>query len=333
MTRPLYATLLVAATTVGCGSSSEPAEQARSALRDVEPDLERLSVTVIAADASKRATLVEVRAAAARASQSLTDARRDLRDLSDASDADATARRELGDQVAALRDVQELSDSLSLATLSAPRIEAAFARAKLGVEDLSSSIDVPTIPADVLAKDLRDTRVAAAQRRGRARARRTPQVVTQPQTGQPSAPVGGSSSGAGTSFSYMTYRGPAFEARVPIGSGWGTPSDSEPTPGELFRTNLRGPNGLFVIIDYTPFENAKFGGSFRSRTVVGQTAFGSAVRYEFQGGRIAECQRQTCTDYIINGAGSAGFAVLAGGGAGSAGVARTVAESVVPTGG
>lgn len=312
----------------GDGNSDDaggPSVQARATLRDVEPDLERLSSSVVAAKASKRATLVEVQAAATRAAQSLSDARRELRDLADMENIDASTRRQLREQISAVRDLRDLCDSLAVPTLSAPRIEAASARAKLAIADLDSSIDVPAIAADVLAADLRDVRA-------RKEAKRAPQTAGAPQTGRPSAPVGGGSSSGGASFDYTLYRGPAFEARIPTGAGWGTPSASEPTPGQLFRTNVRGPNGLFVIIDYTPLESAKFGSGFRSRTVVGQTAFGAAVRYEFQGGRIAECQRQSCVDYIINGTGSGGFAVLAGGGAGSVDVARTVAESVVPVG-
>lgn len=99
----------------------------------------------------------------------------------------------------------------------------------------------------------------------------------------------------------------------------------------MFRTNVRGPNGLFVIVDFTPFEAATFGGKCQSRTEVGQTAFGSATRYVFQGGSLPECGRATCFDYIIN-SGGAGFAVLAGGGNAASQIAQTVAESVTPIG-
>jgi hypothetical protein len=132
---------------------------------------------------------------------------------------------------------------------------------------------------------------------------------------------------------YFTYTGPAFQARLPRGSGWGRPAQSQPTPGRLFRTSLRATNGRFVIIDYTPFEPAQFGGTYFSRTSVGQTAFGNATRYVFQGGTLPECQRSPCVDYIINDrVNGSGFGVLAGGpnfGAAAA-LAQTVAESVVP---
>ena len=94
---------------------------------------------------------------------------------------------------------------------------------------------------------------------------------------------------------------------------------------------MRGPDGLFVIIDYTPFEPAQFGGVRMSKDKVGQTAFGSATRYVFQGGSLPECQRSPCVDYIINDrATGSGFGVLAGGPdfARAKELARTVMESL-----
>jgi hypothetical protein len=90
---------------------------------------------------------------------------------------------------------------------------------------------------------------------------------------------------------------------------------------------------MFVIIDYTPQEPAGFGGNFESRRDVGQTAFGSATEYVFQGGTLPECQRARCVDYIINDpASDSGFAVLAGGSdfALAQEIAKTVMESLVP---
>lgn len=267
-----------------------------------------------------------MQAAAERASSSLGDARRELRDFADGDNVSDGDARRLREQVNAVADIQELTDVLATTRLSTPRIEAAFARSRQAIEDLSVDIDVPKINADVLAADLRKTRsTSAAAEKSKAH--------DQAQTGQPSQPVG-SSGGSAPSFGYFNYVGPAFQARLPTGSGWGSPSGSEPTPNRLFRTNVRGPDGLFVIIDYTPFEPASFGTGYTSRTVVGQTAFGAAIRYEFQGGRIAECKATRCVDYIINDASTgSGFAVLAGGGPGSAAVAETVAQSVVPTSG
>lgn len=315
----------------GCGGSDDAdvRDRAESALRSLEPDLERLSEAVEAVDAGDRATLVEVQASGQRASESLGDARRRLRDLEQAQDVGPETLARLSDQIDAVRDVQELADALGQPTLSSPRIEAASSRARPALEDLRDVIDAPILDAELFAQDLRDTRNRDAQRRAE---RQSEREADQDRTGQPSAPVG--ETGAGDQpTSYIQYTGPAFQARLPTGPGWGAPSSSEPTPGRLFRTNTRGPRGLFVIIDYTPFEEATFGGSFRSRTVVGQTAFGQAVRYEFRGGTLPECQQSTCYDYIINDpATGQGFAVLAGGGPGAAEIARTVAESVTPTG-
>lgn len=301
--------------------------------------MERLSRAVRDIDVDAKASLIELQAAAQRTSQTLGDSRRDLRDLADGENVSDTDTRRLRSQANALADLQELADVLAQARLSSPRIEAAAARARLAQEDLGSDLDVPVINATELAGSLREARQAsakvearaAAAKRRKAAAARQRKAATQAQTGEPSAPVGSGNSGG---FGYFTYYGPAFQARVPTGSGWGTPSASEPTPGRLFRTNVRGPNGLFVIIDYTPFEAARFGTGYSSRTVVGQTAFGIATRYEFQGGRIPECRASRCVDYIINDQSTgSGFAVLAGGGAGSSDIARTVAESVVPTAG
>ena len=156
----------------------------------------------------------------------------------------------------------------------------------------------------------------------------TPEPTEEP-TAEPTA-----TEPAGDGVSYFSYTGPAFQAQLPEGDGWGAPSQSEPTPGKLFRTSVREPGGQFVIVDYTPFEPASYTGPYSSRERVGQTAFGSAIRYVFQGGSLPECQRSPCIDYIINDPGrSRGFAVLAGGPdtEAAAVLAQTVAESVQPS--
>jgi serine/threonine protein kinase len=155
-----------------------------------------------------------------------------------------------------------------------------------------------------------------------------------------SKPVGPTSSSSGNSqpqpVSYMNYSGPGYNAQVPTGADWAAPAQSEPSPGRLYRTSVRGPNGLFAIIDYTPNEKAQFGNyPYQSRTEVGQTAIGSATRYVFTGGKLPECQRSTCVDYIMNDPASGhGFGVLAGGGdfAAASSIARTMAESLTPSG-
>lgn len=336
--RKIWLTVAVVLTMAGCGGNAEETvdtgKAARSALRAVEPDLERLARAVRDVDVDDKASLVDIQAAAQRASQTLGDARSDLRDLAEGDGvADGDVRR-LRVQANAVADLRELADVLAQPKLSSPRIEAAFARVRLAQEDLSADLDVPAINADVLSADLRKARQESAEVRSRQAATRRRKRDNAAQTGQPSRPIGSGGGGAST-FGYFSYVGPAFQARVPTGAGWGSPSASEPNPGRLFRTNIRGPGGLFLLIDYTPGEAARFGagGTVYSRSVVGQTAFGAAVRYEFQGGRIAECQRARCIDYIINdGLNGAGFAVLAGGGPQAAEIARVVAESVVPGG-
>jgi hypothetical protein len=155
-------------------------------------------------------------------------------------------------------------------------------------------------------------------------------------TGEPSAPIGANRGGSGSSSAstitrYDLHDGGGFQAMLPTGAGWGSPSESRPTDSELYRTNLRGPGGLFVVIDHTPYEPATFGGEYVSRTDVDHPVFGTAVRYEFQGGSIPECRQSRCVDYILND-GASGFAVLAGGGVKASAIAEAVAMSLVPVG-
>jgi serine/threonine protein kinase len=164
----------------------------------------------------------------------------------------------------------------------------------------------------------------------------TTPTATAPATrsAQPTASASPEPSPTPPSQTFASYTGPAFQAQLPTDGGWSAPAQSEPTPGELFRTSVRGPGGMFVIIDYTPLEPARFGGDFLSSREVGQTAFGSATRYVFQGGTLPECQRSRCVDYIINDAATgSGFGVLVGGPDYSAvsELAQIVAESVVPS--
>jgi hypothetical protein len=105
-----------------------------------------------------------------------------------------------------------------------------------------------------------------------------------------------------------------FQAQLPTGRGWSAPATSEPAPGRLFRTTVRGPDGAFVFVDSTPNIKPAFAATYLSKQRVGQTAFGSAVRYVFQDGLFPECRRSRCVDYQISIPGSpGGLAVLAGG--------------------
>jgi hypothetical protein len=304
----------------GCGGSDKPdlSGRLREVTNSVEAPLHRLDQAVANARPSKRSSMVTLRAAAGRARDALSDARRELRGIEDqGGPSDRSRVREIRGVVS---DVQALADALAVDQISVSALEAAGERARQAVDEAST--DLPTIDVARLASAIRKHR-----RGNRAKA-----------DGGISKPVGGGSTSSSLSaglVSYFDYSGPAFQAKLPTGSGWAAPAQSEPTPDRLFRTSVRGPNGLFVIIDYTPYEPAVFGGRYSSRSVVGQTAFGRAIRYVFQGGSLPECQRSPCVDYIINDPSrEAGFGVLAGGSefATAADVAQTVAESVTPAG-
>jgi len=308
--------VLGASAMAGCGGGSEPdtTTQIEEVARDTARSLDRFSDALRDARISDKASVVKLRASAGRAEDDLRDARADLGEIEDK--AKGNDRRKVRDLEDALADIEDLAGEVQGSRLSRNDIEVSAERAQQSVRD--SAVELPRIDADALLASLE-----------KQRARTT--------TGGVSAPVGAGSSTtqSSTPVAYRDYTGPAFQAKIPTGSGWAAPSQSEPTPGQLFRTNVRGPNGLFVAIDFTPLEAAKFGGRYTTRTEVGQTAFGSAARYEFQGGRLPECQSSPCIDYIINGngaSGGSGFAVVAGGGAGAAQIAQTVANSVTPVG-
>ena len=316
--RHLITALAAAAVLSGCGNGDDgpsTASQVEDITAGVERSLDRLEQSLADARPRSRASMVDLRAAADRAADDLDDAQDDLRDIPATSAEDREFVRQAED---AMEELASLAGALSASAPSVTRIEQAAAQARLAVDDLEQ-VRLPELDTSAYVAALR-----AARRR---------RAADQAQTGQPSAPVGPSSSSTASEPGYRDYVGPAFQAKLPTGTGWGSPSQSEPTPGQLYRTSVRGPNGLFVIVDYTPFETAKFGGNAQSTEVVGQTAFGAATKYVFQGGRLPECQRAPCIDYIINDASSGeGFAVLAGGGstATAAAIARTVAESVTP---
>src|SRR3954447_3159133 len=43
-----------------------------------------------------------------------------------------------------------------------------------------------------------------------------------------------------------------YLAQLPSGGGWSVPVENFPTQGKLLRTETRGPDGTFVIVDRTP---------------------------------------------------------------------------------
>lgn len=323
MSRRSPVLLLVLLAGCGGGSASDSPtslSRAREAVAAVETPIQRFSDALAASKPSNRTTMVTLRASASRASDAL---RRSITQLDEIDDqAPAADRREIAGFADALTDVRRLADEVAQGKLIAARVELATERATEAVQD--GGLDLPAFSADRLVAGLRSARKTSTV------------VAAKTDDGGVSVPVGEDPRTSSAPGSFFTYYGPAFQAKLPEGAGWGSPAQSQPTPRELYRTSVRGPDGLFVIVDYTPYESARFGGSFTSRTTVGQTAFGSATRYVFQGGRLPECQRNPCVDYIINDAGGGGgFGVLAGGpdSAAAASLAQTVAESVVPTSG
>jgi hypothetical protein len=105
-----------------------------------------------------------------------------------------------------------------------------------------------------------------------------------------------------------------WSAEIPTGGGWGSSVETEPTPGQLFRTEITGPNGTVLIVDSTPFEAPTFNAESQSRTVVDHPTFGSAEKIVFQGSdNIESCVTGTCVDYLLASPDGGGFGVLAGG--------------------
>lgn len=133
-----------------------------------------------------------------------------------------------------------------------------------------------------------------------------------------------------TSYTPDSY---GYTTEIPVGPEWSTPSGSQPTVGELFRATIDGPEGLVLLIDYTPRELARFGAGFSSRREIAHPVFGTATEYVFSGGTIPQCEASTCFDYVLNDeARGAGYAVVAGGGTDpelAQAVARHVANNLV----
>ena len=122
------------------------------------------------------------------------------------------------------------------------------------------------------------------------------------------------SNAAQPDFEQYTSESGGWSAEIPTGGGWGTPLETEPTPGQLFRTEITGPNGAVLIIDSTPSEAPTFNAASQSRTVVDHPTFGSAEKIVFQGSdNIESCATGTCVDYLLADPSGGGFGVLAGG--------------------
>ena len=124
-----------------------------------------------------------------------------------------------------------------------------------------------------------------------------------------------------------------FQADVPTGDGWSEPEESSPND-QLFAVTLDGPDGLELIINYTPGEAAQITPADSCR-LVDHPEFDEAQKCVFRGGSIEACERTQCVDYLLNDSPDGpGWAVLVGGGppSRSEAVARRVAESLVPLG-
>jgi hypothetical protein len=306
-----FALLLIAAL-AGCGGESFSEALARVA-SDAERPLQRLQRAVEQASARERSSLVSLRASSARVSRQLDDAQDELRTLDPES---SDERRSVGDLDDAIDAAVRLAESLSNRRLDPNELESLAAETSAAIDDARTA-SLPKIDVASLVAGLRDEQRQRGGRRG------TPSTPSAPPQSVPRP-------------SYVEHSAFGYRTQVPSGAGWSAPSDSQPTPGRLFRTSVRGPSGMFLIIDYTPTEPATFGGRYESRADVGQTAFGSGTKYVFQGGRLPECQRVRCVDYIINDRASAqGFGVLAGGPdfALASEIARTAAESLTASAG
>jgi serine/threonine-protein kinase len=138
-----------------------------------------------------------------------------------------------------------------------------------------------------------------------------------------------------TATRFEQYRSEAsgFQADLPTGSGWSEPTESSPSD-QLFAVTLDGPDGLELVINYTPGEAAQITPSDSCRAV-DHPEFAQAQKCVFSGGRIDACQRTQCVDYLLNdGPDGPGWAVLVGGGPASRSeaIARRVADSFTPLG-
>jgi hypothetical protein len=111
-----------------------------------------------------------------------------------------------------------------------------------------------------------------------------------------------------------THPGYSYRARLPVGSDWLPPEESELTSGRLLRTTVRGPDGLVLIIDRTPSDVPDLGGDFESQRTVAQPVFGHATEYVISSSdRIPECSENPCVDYLIEDGNGGGWGVLTGG--------------------
>jgi hypothetical protein len=123
-----------------------------------------------------------------------------------------------------------------------------------------------------------------------------------------------------------------YLADLPTGNGWLKPAETRPYDSALLRTTVRGPDGMFVLIDRTPDNRPEFSGDFDSSREISNPTFGQSVtEYVFsESESFPECDGSTCVDYLIEDRQGGGWGVLAGGPnlPLAKEIATTVAESI-----
>jgi hypothetical protein len=138
---------------------------------------------------------------------------------------------------------------------------------------------------------------------------------------------------ASNRFASFTSADSGFRADLPTGAEWSEPEESAPND-ELFAVTQDGPDGLEIVINYTPGEAARVTPA-DSCNPVEHPEFSLAEKCVFRGGNFEACKRTQCVDYLLNDSSDGpGWAVLVGGGppSRSEAIARRVAESLVPLG-
>jgi hypothetical protein len=172
---------------VGCGGQDQPtpepeAARAQRVIDTVERPVERLQDALEQARPQSRSSMVQVRAAAARAADRLEGAADDLRTLN--RETATEDDRSLSDAEDALNALARLATALTARTPSVARIEDTGAQASLAVKDLDA-LRVPELNADSLVAALR-----------RDRRRHAPTPPTSPRD-TPDDSVGGSTFNTG----------------------------------------------------------------------------------------------------------------------------------------
>lgn len=246
-----------------------------------------LGESVDEAESGDDESLIDLRATAEETEIRLSNVLKQLSSV----EVDTQSPAETARLEATIRAFRDLAKSLARADLSPRRIEVAAAKAKRLAERFGEPVFEPV--------DVRD--LVLALRGGDALAK--------------------------SDWTYEPLAGDGFTTRVPTGDGWGEPSRSEPTPGELLRTRIDGPDDMMLLIDYTPLEPARFGQAFRSKSQTTHESFGTIESYLFSGGALPECAQANCVDYIMNSSsGGPGYAVLAA--AETKAMARSLARKV-----